>query len=618
VTSPPGTAPSDALWRSWPIVAALLVLAAFYAVGDQMVGGFSLDLGSLGFPRDRYQAFLLVWFFFGAAAITLLALGLARWAAATRSAGPRLSDRVWVVAAAVLGLSIPLLIRAFLLEGAALTDDEAAYQFMAKLLASGRVRMVSHPMAEHFSAAFMVNDGHVLAMYPLGWPALLAVGELIGAPGLINPICSGLTAVAIFLIARRLTSPAGARVATVLYLTSPMAMACSATLLSNTSCVMALAWMIYFLLRCLDKDAGPRHHAAVAFFFGLAFFIRMQDGLGIGLPLLIGWIGVVITRRRQRTLHTLAAFALPAVVLGGLFLAANEVQNGSIWKVAYQHMLEYAKGVSPIVTGLSEKQVAQQLIGFDFENATLSLAVTGVGLLRMNVAAFGWPIALPLLFFAAPRRSVVTLLWSTMVSFLLVHFFSSDPGIDTFGPLHFYPLLLPMILLTVVGMERCALVLGRLDADAGLTAPGVRRRRFGAIPSAVVLSAVVVALLGYTPVRIGALGPLAHSASAPTRKVEELGLHNAVVFVSGPYSPAKYQMCPNILPRHFVFNRPINDPDLNSDVLWVNFVDEASNRRLLSRSLQGRRAYLMYWLVNKATKECVLKIVPYLNGPSTS
>jgi hypothetical protein len=83
------------------------------------------------------------------------------------------------------------------------------------------------------------------------------------------------------------------------------------------------------------------------------------------------------------------------------------------------------------------------------------------------------------------------------------------------------------------------------------------------------------------------------------RAPEKAGLHRAVIFAPLPFAPR----C-GVVPAHFVFFRPVNDPDLRNDILWVNHLSIEEDRRLVE-SLTGRTGYVMRW-----TPKCDVTLLP--------
>jgi hypothetical protein len=64
------------------------------------------------------------------------------------------------------------------------------------------------------------------------------------------------------------------------------------------------------------------------------------------------------------------------------------------------------------------------------------------------------------------------------------------------------------------------------------------------------------------------------------------------------------------VPYHFVLFRPVNDPDLKNDILWVNHVDMASDAQFM-QTMPGRSGYVLDW-----TQDCNVSLRPLASfGP---
>ena len=124
-------------------------------------------------------------------------------------------------------------------------------------------------------------------LYFLGWPALMSPGVFLKATGFMNALYSGLTIVPLFLIVRRLAGSRYAKLGIILYIASPMMMVGSATELSNTSCMLALSWMIWFFMRIWDDDSLLWAHLGFGVTIGVAFFIRPLTAMAIATPFLL-------------------------------------------------------------------------------------------------------------------------------------------------------------------------------------------------------------------------------------------------------------------------------------------------------------------------------------------
>ncbi len=576
----------------------LLCLAVFIAVGRQYLDGFALTLGSIRQPKPEFAAFLLFWMLFGGSSAGFLSVGITRILARMPLASSftrrwrAISVQTWIMVGVAAGVLIPVIIRLIVLHDAPLTDDESVYRFQAQLLASGRLTGTSLPseLKLFLDRIFLINDGRMYAQYFVGWPALMAPGIWLGIPGFINALYAGLTVPALYGIVRRVVGPSWAPVGIVLFLTAPFLMVGAATGLSHTSCMAALAWFVWCVLRSRDDEASMWPHAGAAIFFSVAFFIRPTSALGVGLPFLVAWAVAVARGARSRRIGKILAFILPAAVFGVLFLVVNKNQNGSFLEVSYRHVFAYMQANDYRFAGRGPKP-AYQFHNFDFTNWTKALASKGVALLRLNFALFGWPASLLFVPFAR-MRGLGALFGASAACFFAVHFFVDDIGIDSFGPVHFFEVSLPLLVLSVAGVQR----LHRFgkEVDRRGNSAGYARGFFSMLVPVSVATLIGVGMVGYVPARFTALLRMTEAINRPAKTVAAAGLHHAIVFAPKPFAPD----CARDAPRHFVFWRPDNDPDLTDDVLWVNHITIEDDTRFMDY-FPERTGHVLYW-----TPEC--------------
>ncbi len=578
------------------VCASLLPVAALFSVG-KWFKGWLLDLGSFALPTPVHTYFLFFYTLLGAVSVAGLTLGFAgllgrrdRWSRLT-SACRRVPDRWWMIGAALLAFAIPLFVRLFVLEGARLTDDEEAYLFMARLLGDGQLTAAAHPAHEFFDRfAMVVDDGRVYSQYFLGWPALLGPFAWLGIPGAANPVYSAVTAVGLFLLTRRLIDSDAARAATALYVLSPFAMAMAGTLLSHTVCLGWLVWTMWAMARSFEERPPAWVDPLVAICFSGAFFTRPTVAVGIGGPCLIAWL-VHLVRHRSSIVRPLVTFALPAAALAVLFLTIIHLQTGSAfttpYEVSYQYRIEHLGGA---VEG-------REVPNMEFTRPGNALALTTMALVRFNYAAWGWLSALLFvpLACAAPRRRWLTVLWATLAGFLLVHFPMTDSGVDSFGPVHYFELLLPVLLLTVVGLRVAVRWASRRAGPATRWLPV----RTEILPAALVAALVYASLVMYVPVRWANLGWLADRHNEPRRAVERAGVDRAVVFGDSLFIKCARH------PNGFVGWPPLNSPELDDPVLWANHLTLERDRAFMRYHFPERRGYLLSW-----DEHCRASLVP--------
>ncbi|MEO1086135.1 MAG: hypothetical protein AAFY88_17995, partial [Acidobacteriota bacterium] len=451
------------------------------------------------------------------------------------------------------------------------------------VLAQGRLWADSPPVPLAFDNRFLVNDGRMYAQYFLGWPALLVPGVVLGISGFVNSIFSGLTVPPLYFLLRRELGAGWARVGVVVYLCSPMLLLLAATELSHTSCLCALAWFTWWVVRGRDADAGAKYHAAAAVAFCVAFWVRPLSALGIGLPLLAVW---AFHELRPRSWRRALAFALPAAALAGLFLAVNWAQNGSVTTVAYDRYLEYSRAndFRFSIWGGEPRPEEHEMAWL---GPRRSLAMNAGGLLRLNTALFGWVSSFLFIAFAG-RSRLALLMWASSASFVLSHVAVGNIGIDAFAPMHFIELGWPVLILTVFGLARLTSTLRTL-ADG----------RFQALPLALAASLVAVAWLGYVPARAHGLNLMLENIVQPFDAVDALGIDRAVIFVNDPW----VLYCLHPPTRGWVFGRPNNHPDLTNDIIWANHLTVDINRGVAAGL--RRPGFLLAW-----APECRAVLVP--------
>ncbi len=566
------------------LLAGAALVALFIHVGDAHLGGFALQLGSLGPPTADYVMFTAYWMLLGGPAALLLALGFARLSAASRLAGvvaafkpPR--DSVWMVAVTTLAVVIPLGLREFLLGTAPMTDDEGAYEFMARLLASGRLYTDSPPLKEHFDIHFMVNDGKYYSHYFLGWPALMVPGIWLGIPKQLGALYAGALVAGIFLVVRRVAGVAWARLATVVCLTSVLFMVGAATQLSHVPCAALLVWFSLAVLRSRDADPPPWIHAAIAVLYVVAFWVRPMTAFGIGVPFLAHWF--VGTRRLPQRTRWLSwfSFSIVATVGAAAFLAVNQAQNGSFFSVAYQAYLTYTRqngfAFSPFSADYDTSVSA-----FEFDVGPMLAGFAGT-LYRVNSGAFGWPSCLLPVFLAwsAPR---VRIWWWCLGWYTLTHLPVEGAGVDTFGPIKTTEIIVVLLVLAMVGLSRVKESLLRVEGLPAWLSPR--------LPMAFGVALIFVNLIGYVPPRIDAVARVAKAVTVAERTLEANGVRRALVFTGKRRTP----LCASWPTRHYVLQRPYNSPSFADPVLWVNHLDPVRDAALRAR-YPDRPAYYLTW-----------------------
>lgn len=224
-----------------------------------------------------------------------------------------LPREVWL--AALVGVVVSAGVGWWGLGGIPHVSDEIVYTLQSRLLADGlRVGPAIEDPTRHLYPFWNpVGGGH--GVFPLGWPALLAVGERLSVPWLVNPLLFGLAPLLSFCIARRLT-PDSASLAAWMVALSPAMWLLAASRMAQTSVMIALlAAAAVVVCRPSRRLAWWGMGLAV----GYVVLARPYDAVLLGVPLLV--LGV----RRGGG----AGLVLLPGLAAGLVLLDNHLLTGS-------------------------------------------------------------------------------------------------------------------------------------------------------------------------------------------------------------------------------------------------------------------------------------------------
>ena len=100
--------------------------------------------------------------------------------------------------------------------------DEVAYLYNARYFAAGKVVMAPPPVVAAFNVDLMdYQTDKWFSAVPLGWPAVLTAGAVLGIPWLVNPVLAGLNVLLVYLLLGEIYSLRIARISVLLLCVSP-------------------------------------------------------------------------------------------------------------------------------------------------------------------------------------------------------------------------------------------------------------------------------------------------------------------------------------------------------------------------------------------------------------
>ncbi|HUQ03616.1 MAG TPA: hypothetical protein VM261_14055 [Kofleriaceae bacterium] len=174
----------------------------------------------------------------------------------------RIPARVFGAAVFVLALGSAVWAHESLHKGVPEVPDEMGYLHQARTFADGHLVAPSPPAPEfHYVSWGTHDDGRWYAVFPPGYGAVLAIGELFGAPGIVNPVLGALLAVVIWLLARELFGgdTAAARAAALLHLGSWFRLMNAGSFMAHPAAALFASLAVLGLWRgVIRRDGGPR------------------------------------------------------------------------------------------------------------------------------------------------------------------------------------------------------------------------------------------------------------------------------------------------------------------------------------------------------------------------
>jgi hypothetical protein len=163
--------------------------------------------------------------------------------------------------------------------------DEIVYLLHARYFAAGMLEMPLPPSIEGFSVDLMtVDSNRWFSPVPPGWPAVLAIGVLLGVPWLVNPVLGGLAVWLTYQVVLAVSDDVrSARLTTLLLSVSPWFLFLNMSLMTHTLTLvsaLAAAWMTARAMR--DHTLWV---VGAGLSIGVVALIRPLEGLIVAVTL---------------------------------------------------------------------------------------------------------------------------------------------------------------------------------------------------------------------------------------------------------------------------------------------------------------------------------------------
>jgi hypothetical protein len=248
--------------------------------------------------------------------------------------------RVWVAAWSLGAVALCAALALGPLAGIPHVQDEVVYTLQARSLAAGELwSPLPRPLASRVYDFLLDSAKGRAGVFPNGWPAVLALGERLRAPWLIDPLLAGLVVLLGSALARHAGGRDAAVLAAPLLALSPQAALLGASRMSHTlAALLALLALRAALER--ERDFGLRAGLALGAPLAALALVRPWDAVLVALVLL----PVAFAGRPRRT--ALAGCAAALALGGALAGAQNLLLTGD--PLTFAQTRYYASSPPPV------------------------------------------------------------------------------------------------------------------------------------------------------------------------------------------------------------------------------------------------------------------------------
>lgn len=333
--------------------------------------------------------------------------------------------------------------------------DELAYLIHSRFFAEGILTTALPPVPEAFEMYLMYVRPEVwYPSPPPGWPIILSVGTLVGLPWLVNPVLAGISILLAYLLLQEMYSRRTARISILLLAASPWYMFLGMSFMVHMASLtlMLLAAMTVVWSRRTGNIWLPW---VGGFALGMMALIRPMEAATIALILGLWSIGIGGQRLRLPAIFGLVA---GAIIVGSTVLVYNNALTGEPTVFPIMAYTDEVFGPNANAMGFGPDRG----IGWDLDpnpghTPVDALVNSELNASAINVELLGWSIGSLLLvavaLFSGRMRRSDYLMLAVMVAIYIPHFFYYFSGGPDFGARYWFLMIVPLIALTVRGIQ---------------------------------------------------------------------------------------------------------------------------------------------------------------------
>ncbi len=201
--------------------------------------------------------------------------------------------------------------------------DSTTYLLQAKSLSQGHFTWpLDEPSASYRGRFLYAHDGHIGGIFPPGYPLVLAVGVVLGAPLLVGPVTGGALAAATYALTRELaqgmrmaSAEPAARIAALFSIASFALRYHTADTMSHGTVALAVSGALAFTLRA-RRTNDARATVLAGACIGYVLCTRLVSVVPVGVTCaLVALFGARSVRGASRTAAAMIVGAVPGVLL---------------------------------------------------------------------------------------------------------------------------------------------------------------------------------------------------------------------------------------------------------------------------------------------------------------
>jgi hypothetical protein len=335
--------------------------------------------------------------------------------------------------------------------------DEVAYLFHAKYFAKGLLWLPPPRVPAAFDIDLLtLEPTRWFSPVPPGWPAMLAVGEWLGVPSLVNPLLAGLNVLLAYLLLLELYDRRTARTALLLLALSPWHLFLAMSYMNHTFTFTAALIAALGIARSRRgaRVAWPLAAGAGA---GVVGLIRPLEGMIVAV--LLG-LWALAPRQRRWDLIPAIAFSVGTLVVGGLVFPYNKALTGDpkVFPIMQYTDSHYGPGTNALGFGANRGLGwggLDPLPGHGPLDVLINANLNGTS---VNLELLGWAtgslLPLALLLFLMPWRRGDRFMLAMIGGVVGMHSFYWFSGGPDFGARYWYLILLPCVGLAASAITR--------------------------------------------------------------------------------------------------------------------------------------------------------------------